>query len=284
MLGVMTPTHANSSGSPRRISSSGLVMTPTTSTGPGFGSMGSTGNSPMGGVTRTERKRRSTTYSAGPSAAAVGASRSRSGTLVNGGSAQLGNASSTGALGISSGSLLPPTLSSMQQSPSQLTTDPHLTYAHPQQTYTMSHPLGGSLHAISPMSTMQLQSSLSSAPLSSMSSVGPLSSSAAGGSLSVNPNLPNNSPLAMKELSPSIKPVIEDYLLRYLNHLCMNRTYHFIFLIFSVLFDPLFHPSSSPPFTKPLCARSTFLEFVQMSTPTIRPTYHGARTRASPAL
>ncbi|CCA77099.1 hypothetical protein PIIN_11082 [Serendipita indica DSM 11827] len=26
----------------------------------------------------------------------------------------------------------------------------------------------------------------------------------------------------MKELSPTIKPVIEEYLLRYLNHLCMN--------------------------------------------------------------
>ncbi|CCA69763.1 hypothetical protein PIIN_03703 [Serendipita indica DSM 11827] len=224
----------------------------------------------MGGVTRTDRKRRSTTFTAGPNAAA-GASRSRSGTLANGGAIQLGGASSASALGVASASLLQPTLSSMQQSPSQLTANSSLPYGHPQQSYNVSHPLGAQLHALSPMSTMPLQSSLSSASLSNLSSAGSLPSSTAGVSLSVNSNLPNNSPLAMKELSPTIKPVIEEYLLRYLNHLCMNR--RFFISLLSFIFPPrpfcsIYHPS------RPLPTCSSFPKLLRT---TYLPPYHGAR-------
>jgi hypothetical protein len=50
-----------------------------------------------------------------------------------------------------------------------------------------------------------------------------------------------NSPLAMKELSPAHKPMIETYLNRYLNYLCVNR--EFLSVPPSICFSPLFSSS-----------------------------------------
>lgn len=96
--------------------------------------------------------------------------------------------------------------------------------------------------------------SLATSPIDALSATAAFgdastSSSVVGSSTSLNGSMlsngvgvggQTNSPLAMKELSPSVKPVIEEYLLRYLNHLCMNRT--------CFAFFPLPCPVLSSPF------------------------------------
>jgi hypothetical protein len=59
-----------------------------------------------------------------------------------------------------------------------------------------------------------------------------------------------NSPLAMKELSPAHRPMIESYLNRYLNYLCVNREFSifvFYFPPFFFFFFLAFATPSAPP-------------------------------------
>ncbi|PVF98787.1 hypothetical protein CPB86DRAFT_339568 [Serendipita vermifera] len=166
------------------------------------GGGGSPRRSNVSGVERTQKKRRSATIAAGPSAAAVGASRSRSGTLIGGNH--------------------PPTMIGANGLPI------------PASMMGMGGVMGNPALAFSPIDSMP--------PAVSNGAVGPQSTQ-------LNPSLgmPNNntngvngvtvaagvgvggqanSPLAMKELSASMKSVIEGYLLRYLNYLCMNQDFH----------------------------------------------------------
>lgn len=194
----------------------------------GNGGTGSTGSSPRraiaSGVNRTEKKRRSLALAAGPSAAASGITRSRSGTMVGAGIAALTpittSAGGNPALSLSPVDLQGPSVSN------------------------------GILDA--------RRESLGNGVAGTAGVAG----TGTGTSASTSATQGNgNSPLAMKELSPSIKPVIEDYLLRYLNHLCMNRTYLVsafsnsnllsfdpsIHLFSLFLFHPVFqHATSSP--------------------------------------
>jgi hypothetical protein len=144
-----------------------------------------------GGVTRTEKKRRSVTLAAGPSAAVSGVTRSRSGTMVG--------ASSSLA------PLTPITASTSNPNPS-LTLSP-VDLHHTPNGINVD---GGRRDSVG--NGGSTASSSSAAVAVAAAGVG----NTLGGQ--------TNSPLAMKELSSSIKPMIEDHLLRYLNHLCMNRT------------------------------------------------------------
>lgn len=136
------------------------------------------------GVTRTAKKRRSTTIAAGPSAAAVGVTRSRSGTMISG----------------------------------------------PASTVVPTNGLSGGSLTMSPVDMHGSAAGLGMGILGS-------SSTTAGSS---GPGTPlggqANSPLAMKELSPAHKPMIENYLNRYLNYLCMNREFFSFFPFFLFLF------------------------------------------------
>ncbi|KAG8862200.1 hypothetical protein FRC20_011313 [Serendipita sp. 405] len=195
------------------------------------------GSSPMGGVTRTEKKRRSTTMAAGPSAMAAvvgGASRSRSGTLANGsvvvapgvGIGGLGPLTTiTGGMSTPTSSMASP--ASMSVSPVQLEAHPH-SHGNPALGH---HSLGlAHGHNPTPYPSLNMSVGLSDLARSSAGVPSPLSTMMTpttvlapnGAILSGNGQAPSNSPLAMKELSPTMKPLIEEYLLRYLNYLCMN--------------------------------------------------------------
>ena len=156
------------------------------------------------GVTRTAKKRRSTTIAAGPSAAAAAAV----------GITRSRSGTMVGGVGVGVPGLVP--------------------------TNGLS---GGSL-TMSPVD-------MHGAPGPAMG-LGPLGGASGGGNASANgtPMMAMamggqaNSPLAMKELSPTHKPLIENYLNRYLNYLCMNRACFLFFFFFSFSLFPtfLFHP------------------------------------------
>jgi len=191
---------------------------------------GSNGSSPRraiaGGVTRTEKKRRSVTLAAGPSAAVAGVTRSRSGTMV-------GAAAAAAAAGLAALTSITPSISNSNPS---LTLSPVDHHPHHNHHHQQQHPNG--------MNGDGRRDSLGNTN-GNVNTNGSTSSSAAAGSTLGGQT---NSPLAMKELSPSIKPMIEDHLLRYLNHLCMNRTSRLSsgLFFFSFFFFLSFHVSSTP--------------------------------------
>ncbi|KAG8799271.1 hypothetical protein FRC17_007176, partial [Serendipita sp. 399] len=192
-------------------------------------------SSPMGGVTRTEKKRRSTTM--GPSAvaaAAGGAPRSRSGTLASGGpvvspGVGLGGlgplTTITGGMGAPTPSMTSP--ASMAVSPVQLEAHSHSNTAMGHHSLSLGHAHG---HNSTPYPALNLSIGMPDLSRSTTGVPSPLSSMMTsstvlapnGAVLSGNGQGPSNSPLAMKELSPTMKPLIAEYLLRYLNYLCMN--------------------------------------------------------------
>jgi hypothetical protein len=195
-----------------------------------------TGGSPRRGVgvTRTPKKRRSTTIAAGPSAAAAAAgnTRSRSGTMVNGGAGGGG-----GGGGAASAGLVP----SNGLSGGSLTMSP--VDIHGSVSASMGLGMGMGMLVSSASSS----ASASGSPVNTNTSNsttgtnGVVNSGGVGGQA--------NSPLAMKELSPAHRPMIESYLNRYLNYLCVNREFSisvFYFPLFSSFFFLFLSPHHPP--------------------------------------
>jgi hypothetical protein len=165
-------------------------------------------NAQKSGCSRTEKKRRSATIAAGPSAAAVG-NRSRSGTMAAGVTGAVAGLNTMGfsnlSIGMDDTTPGPLSNSSAASMPFGVLGEVGHGHGHGAGTGTGVAAAAGAHNAVGhPTGT-------------SSHGHGHAHGHGMGGQ--------THSPLAMKELSPSIKPVIEDYLLRYLNYLCINREF-----------------------------------------------------------
>jgi hypothetical protein len=220
------------------------------------GGGGSPRRSNVSGVERTQKKRRSATIAAGPSAAVAGVSRSRSGTLIGGN--------------------LPPTIMGANGLPM------------PTSMMGMGGVMNNPALAFSPIEGIppSVSNGMVGPPSTQLTPSIPMSGPTTNGvnGVTVPAGLgvggQANSPLAMKELSASMKAVIEGYLLRYLNYLCMNRECLHYVLSRLVFLPPFFLSSNSAssssrsfptiqrastpfwgPFRPPLFALSSNLEY-----------------------